>query len=296
MIIDDWKKEAERLKFDEGLSWTAVYREMAPYFPELTDKQVEEKIRRALRRSERYHPAPVPRTSKDRFTYSSDEEVHLYIISDVHIGAHGFDEKAFRKYLAEINGDSKAAVIILGDLIDNATQGSKGCVFSQRMMPQKQVEKVIELLYPIREKIIFMACGNHEERTFRQTGSDPGYTLCLGLGCIDKYNYVHGFITINAAGNAYRLYATHNIGKTETKLKAMARSHPDCDIIIGGHIHQAKVVPVAQQLHSGKIKTTYAVTGKAWLKDESYAISAAYEPVSDVQPLIILGDGIRIVQ
>lgn len=296
MIIDDWKKEAERLKFDEGLSWTAVYREMAPYFPELTDKQVEEKVRRALRDSKRYHAAPVPRTSKDRFTYSSDEEVHLYIISDVHIGAHGFDEKAFRRYLAEIEGDSKAAVIVLGDLIDNATQGSKGCVFSQRMMPQKQVEKVIELLYPIREKIIFMACGNHEERTFRQTGSDPGYTICLGLGCIDKYNYVHGFITINAAGKSYRLYATHNIGKTETKLKTMARAHPDCDIIVGGHIHQAKVVPVAQQLHSGKIKTTYAVTGKAWLRDESYAISAAYEPVSDVQPLIILGDGIRIVQ
>lgn len=70
----------------------------------------------------------------------------------------------------------------------------------------------------------------------------------------------------------------------------------ECDIIIGGHIHQPKVVAVAQELHSGKIKTTYAVTGKAWLKDESYSISAAYEPVSDIQPVIHLGSGISIIQ
>ena len=143
------------------------------------------------------------------------------------------------------------------------------------MMPQKQIELIIEILTPIKDKIIFFCIGNHEERTFRQTGSDPGYTMCLGLGCLDKYNYVHGFITIKAKDKIYKLYATHNIGKAESKLKTIARAHPDCDVVIGGHIHQPKVVPVAQQLHSGKIKTTYAVTGCAWLKDESYSISAA---------------------
>ena len=169
-------------------------------------------------------------------------------------------------------------------------------MFSQRMMPQKQVEMIIELLTPIKDKIIFFAIGNHEERTFRQTGSDPGYTMCLGLDCLDKYNYVHGFLTINAAGKTYKGYATHNIGKAESKLKTMARSHPDCDFILGGHIHQTKVVPVAQQLHSGKVKTTYAITGNAWLKDESYSISAAYEPVDMTPPMIVLGEKISVIQ
>lgn len=291
----DWKAEAERLKFDEGHSWTEVYASLRHLFPELTDKQVEEKIRIALRRSDRYH-VTAPSGNNTRFSYSSDNEVHLYIISDVHIGAHGFDKKAFERYIRTIQSDPLSAVIILGDLIDNATQGSKGCVFSQRMMPQKQIEQIIEMLYPIRDKIIFFCIGNHEERTFRQTGSDAGYTMCLGLGCLDKYNYVHGFITITACGKVYKLYATHHIGKSESKLKTMARSHPDCDVIVGGHIHSAKVVPVAQQLHNGKIKTTYAVTGCAWLKDESYSISAAYEPVSMVQPTIILGEKLLIAQ
>jgi hypothetical protein len=36
----DWKSEAERLKFDEGLSWAELYKAMAVYFPELNAKQV----------------------------------------------------------------------------------------------------------------------------------------------------------------------------------------------------------------------------------------------------------------
>ena len=269
---------------------------MKPYFPELTDKQIEEKVRCALRRSDKYHAPTVPRKSADHFVYCSDNDVHLYIVSDVHLGAHGFQKKEYLKYLKAIENDPLAAVIVLGDLLDNATQGSKGCVFSQRMMPQKQIEQSIEYLYPIRDKIVFFCDGNHEERTFRQTGSDPGYTMCLGLNCLDKYNYVHGFITITAKGKTYKVYATHNIGRTETKLKTIARAHPDCDLVIGGHIHQAKVIPAAQQLYNGKVRTTYAITGKAWLKDESYSISAAYEPVSDVQPVIHLGECMSVVQ
>ncbi len=291
----DWRKEAEDLKFNQGLSWAEVYSSLRHYFPELTDKQVEEKIRGALRRSDKYH-IEKPQPHRDHFEYSSDEEIHLYIISDVHLGAHGFEKKAFLRYLSQINSDDKAAVVILGDLIDNATQGSKGCVFSQRMMPQKQVENIISMLVPIKDKIIFFCCGNHEERTFRQTGSDPGYTMCLGLNCLDKYNYVHGFITIRAKDKTYKLYSTHNIGKSESKLKTIARSHPDCDAVLGGHIHQSKVIPVAQQLHSGKIRTTYAITGGAWLKDESYSISAAYEPVGMNQPVIVMGDTLCVIQ
>ena len=290
-----WFQEAEAAKFDEGISWNELAKRMTPYFPELSETQVLEKVRRALRNSKRYH-AEKPKSGTAHFFYTSDDEVHLYIVSDVHCGAHGFDKRAFLNYITLIQKDKYAAVLVLGDLIDNATQGSKGCVFSQRMMPQKQIEMVIEMLAPIKDKIIFWADGNHCERSFRQTGSDPGYTMCLGLGCLDKYNYVHGFITVKAKGKTYKIYATHNIGKSESKLKTMARSHPDCDVIIGGHIHQAKVVLVAQQLHNGKIRTTYAVTGCAWLKDESYSISAAYEPVDMTPPVIMMGEEIRISQ
>lgn len=296
MIISDWVAEAERLKFDEGKSWTEVYATMKPFFPDLTDKQIEERVRMRLRKSKRYHAAAVPVGHRDHFSYESDGDVTVYLLADLHCGAHGFVRKRFEEYVARIEEDDTAAVLVLGDLMDNATQGSKGCTFSQRNSPQKQIETVIEMLDPIKEKIRFFCIGNHEERTFRQTGSDPGFTMCLGLGCLDKYNYVHGFITVRARGKTYKIYATHNIGRGEAKLKTMARSHPDCDIVCGGHIHQTKVIPVAQQLHNGKIRTTYAVTNNAWLKDESYSISGAYEPVDMTPPIIRLGEGIRVEQ
>lgn len=293
--MEDWQNESERLKFIEGKSWTELTEIMMPYFPELTDKQVLEKVRSYLRRSDKYHAA-IPTKNKSHFSYISTGEVHLYIAADVHKGAHGFAEKEFKRYVAKIQSDPLAVVIVLGDLIDNATQGSKGCVFSQREMPQKQIESIIHLLYPIKEKIIFFTIGNHEERTFRQTGSDPGYTMCLGLGCLDKYNYVHGYITITACGKPYKIYATHNIGKSESKLKTSARSHPDCDLVIGAHVHTPKVVPVFQQLHSGKIRTQYAIVCNAWLNDESYAISAAYEPTGMTPPVIVLNENISVTQ
>jgi predicted phosphodiesterase len=291
----EWKAEAEALKFDEGLSWKQVYSSLRHYFPELTDKQVEEKIRRTLRRSKRYHQNAAP-ASKDHFVFVGGKTVHLYVISDAHVGAHGFDRKAFLRYIAKIAADPAAAVLVLGDLIDNATQNSKGCVFSQRVSPQKQIEQVIEMLMPVKDKIIFFCIGNHEERTFRQTGSDPGYTMCLGLGCLDKYNYVHGYIIIKTEDRTFKVYATHNIGSSENRLKTSVRAHPDCDLVVGGHIHIPKVVAVAKQMFDGKIKTSYAVVSRAWLKDESYSISAAYEPVSDVQPRISLDSEVKVTQ
>lgn len=291
----DWQDEAKRLKFIEATSWTDLTVLMRPYFEGLSDKQILERVRSYLRRCTEYH-AMKPQKNRTHFTYISAGEVHVYIIADVHKGAHGFCEKAFKRYIAKIKADPLAVVIILGDLIDNATQGSKGCMFSQREMPQKQIETIISMLYPIRDKIIFFCIGNHEERTFRQTGSDPGYTMCLGLGCLDKYNYVQGYISITACGQTYKFYVTHNIGKSENKLKTTARAHPDCDFVLGAHIHEAKVVPVDQQLYSGKIRTQYAVTSTAWIADESYAISAAYEPLGIRPPVIVLNEEKKVIQ
>ncbi|MGX8701529.1 metallophosphoesterase family protein [Caproiciproducens sp.] len=45
----DWKKEVERLKFQENMSWTEIARKLAPKFPGLTETQIREKIRAPFR-------------------------------------------------------------------------------------------------------------------------------------------------------------------------------------------------------------------------------------------------------
>ena len=58
---EEWKDKAERLKFDEGKSWTQVYSELTPYFDGLSAKQIEEKVRGYLRRCSRYTEQEYPR-------------------------------------------------------------------------------------------------------------------------------------------------------------------------------------------------------------------------------------------
>jgi len=52
-----WVDEAIRLRFTVGLSWTELAREMQPFFPDLTEKQVWERVRTRLRESEEYKAA-----------------------------------------------------------------------------------------------------------------------------------------------------------------------------------------------------------------------------------------------
>ena len=54
MESQSWVEEAKRLRFDVGLSWTELARKMLPCFPDLTEKQVWEKVRTRLRDSDEY--------------------------------------------------------------------------------------------------------------------------------------------------------------------------------------------------------------------------------------------------
>ena len=59
-MINDWKAKAEHLKFDEGKSWAQVCEALAPDFPELNHKQIEDKVRTYIRRCDRYKSdAPI---------------------------------------------------------------------------------------------------------------------------------------------------------------------------------------------------------------------------------------------
>ena len=286
--MDDWKPIAEQLKYTDCLSWTKVYETMQPFFPDLNSKQVEEKVRGYLRTTDKYKAPKMNYKGNKKFKYNYNHTMHLYIIADAHNGAWGFDEKGFKVRISEIEKDPYAIVIILGDLIDNATLGSKGNVFSQKRTPQQQKESIIEMLYPIREKIIFVCAGNHCERTYKQTGSDIMYDICMGLGVLDKYNPVCGYIKISIGKFIYNIYATHNLGRSESKLKLMAKSFTGIDLFVAGHIHTPKHLTITQKEYGGQQNDSHVVIQGAWLKDENYAVSAAYEPCSTMQYNIIL--------
>lgn len=287
--MNDWRETARRMRFNEGASWADITRACMPFFPESTEQQVRECVRSYLRRRKEYNAPKLDYNGRQMWRYEA-ERMTLYIIGDVHLGAYGHDNKAYRAYIDRIEDDETAKVIILGDLIDCATIGSKGNPHSQTMTPQRQIERTIELLYPIRDKILFACAGNHEERVYRSTGTDAGKYIMLGLNCLDRYHPVAGYIDIKTGKKRIKLYATHNIGRAETKIQKLAKSYADIDLILGGHIHTPKVIRTTQKVFGGQQRDITAVICGAWLMDEGYAVSAAYEPVSMAQPVIYISD------
>jgi len=302
--MESWIEKAEELKFRKvnPLSWTALAYEMHPMFPELTEKQTLEKVRGALRKSDKYEgkqkdqkKAPVESTftysGKKKFFYKFDHDINLYGFGDLHLGAESCLEAEAKEYLQKIYDDPIGYVIIPGDLIENAVQGGKSAVFSQTMSPQRQKETAMNWLKKLADegRILFGCSANHEERTIRITGSDVMYDMMNGLGLLDRYNFTEGYITIEVPGKRHEIYCTHNFGKAETKLKNKARCFMNVDLVISGHIHDPRVARIAQKLPNGKQREILVVVINAWLYDEHYGISAGYEPVALTPQVVHLG-------
>lgn len=97
-------------------------------------------------------------------------ELHLYGMCDWHIGSPDCDEKLLHRDLDIIANDEAARIILLGDLMNNDLRNSHGDVYYQTMPPSQQKRKVIEMLQPLKDKILVIISGNHEGRTQEDAG------------------------------------------------------------------------------------------------------------------------------
>lgn len=149
----DWKGEAERLRFDEKLSWSELYARMKPLFPDLSDKQAEERIRGYLRTSNRYKAdAPVG------------------VFSDIHSpfdlpNFPYFLQDTFKKYGVEKK-------VCCGDMVDShavSRHGAEPCAlgaYSEFDLAIQRI-KIYTTLFPKVDYIL----GNHDLRLWNQAAS-----------------------------------------------------------------------------------------------------------------------------
>ena len=152
VIILDWIKQAEKLKFDDGMSWTAVTAELKHLFPELSEKQALEKIRTRLRKGERYKRSKGCITYEDKkepteqdiedfysqikatnnalmklekkqtettINIDDDKPIAISFWGDWHIGSKGLDYEQFDKDLELINNTDGLYCIGMGDYKEN---------------------------------------------------------------------------------------------------------------------------------------------------------------------------------
>ena len=177
-------------------------------------------------------------------------EVNLYPIGDIHLGSEHFDKKRFLSFIELVKNDPNAVVILNGDMINNAIKTSVSDIYTEQLTPEQQLDTLYEYISPIKDKVVGVTRGNHEERTYKLTGIDVLKNLCYRLGIIDYYHEVSNVIFLSFGKsrgrdnvrNTFSIYHTHGRGGGRTQGAKINRLHRlstivHADIYVHSHTH-----------------------------------------------------------
>lgn len=98
--------------------------------------------------------------------------IKIFPLSDLHIGSAECDIKLIKETIEFIKNTKDCYVILLGDILDTALKNSKTDIYSETLSLADSQKLAVELLTPIKDKIIAMTPGNHENRVWKEVGID----------------------------------------------------------------------------------------------------------------------------
>ena len=228
-----------------------------------------------------------------KFKFNAKTPTKIVFLGDVHHGSKYSDTEAFIKTLNKIKADKNIKVILMGDLIENASALSVGSgVYEQTMNPAEQVKEICAVLMPIKKQILYMHRGNHEERSFRFSGFDIGQSIADSLGVPYVKNMC--LTDIDSGKQTYRIYTWHGYGSSQTsagRIRILQKQAEvfSADALFMGHVHELYSTTLPKrEIVNGKFQDVfnhYVLTG-AYLKwDESYAEQHGYRMVKMGCPL-----------
>ena len=235
----------------------------------------------------------------------SQLEIHPF--ADEHIGDEYCDIKRLLARIEYVKNTPNAYCILDGDIVDNATKTSIGDTYTQEFNPMEQLQKAVEMFSPIKDKILCITHGNHENRTYKKEGINLSYLIAAQLGLQDRYTPTSAVIFLRfGKGNkhlhdrkiSYTIYALHGSGggrKEGAKAIRLAdmASIIDTDIYIHSHTHLPMVIK--QAFHRIDVmNSTVAIVDKLFvntaanLKYGGYGEAGEFKPSSMDTPVIYL--------
>jgi predicted phosphodiesterase len=230
-----------------------------------------------------------------QFSHPGDT-VHIYPIGDVHLGSVFCDEKELRKTVQRVKDDLDAYVILMGDMLDMTTKTSVGDIWSQTLTPWQQIDRAAELLEPIKDRIVAVTEGNHEDRAFKFDGLLPmrQVAMQLHLDPAKVYAPCAGLIDVRlevpASSAHMTIYFKHGYGGGRT-MGAKANRMKDlknevmADVLIMGHTHEQMAFTSASRvprLNSGRLYLDEMrhlhINSNSFLAWGGYATKQGYAP------------------
>lgn len=246
------------------------------------------------------------------------EQIELHIFADEHLGDTNCDLKRLLQRIEYVKNKQNAYCILNGDIIDNATRTSIGDTYTQEFSPMDQLQRAVEIFEPIRDKILCITHGNHENRTYKKEGINLSYLIANQLGLSERYTPTSAVLFIrvgedargqketNGSGNirriCYTMYVLHGSGggrKEGAKAIRLAdmASIIDTDIYIHSHTHLPLIMKQAFHRIDPR-NNTVAVVNKLFINTAAnlnyggYGEAEAFKPASKDTPTIYL-DGTK---
>ena len=173
----------------------------------------------------------------------------IALLGDLHIGSDGFSENQLRAYIKWLEDHPQVKVVLMGDLLEIGDLSVY--LEAQQETFKQQVTRCINLLDPIREQIVCILEGNHEERYAKQVRNAIQLSryIALELG-ISKKTLLPGpqrgqlmvfEVKDPKETKYYPIYVIHGstgaIVSSATQLKRMAFT-TKVPLIAHGHIHK----------------------------------------------------------
>jgi predicted phosphodiesterase len=245
---------------------------------------------------------------------SRTDVIKIKPIMDLHYGASTCDVKAFKEYIKDRNDHTW--FLTNGDLMDSILFNDKRYQRALDASEQKidevvdaDIIDVYKLLEPIKDRLITIGHGNHEQTIVKKCGTNPSKRLAELLGVpYMGYSYWLRLLITRKGGTTRKVdfMISHGFGggtRTEggslTKY-SKAADRFDADVIIYGHDHKKNFTryPILYLDLSAKAKLIQkpkvVCLGGSWKKTYTNTTTASWEECSGFPPIEIGGITIEI--
>ncbi len=226
---------------------------------------------------------------------TTKNNMKLYVLSDMHLGDSGADISLIRKTIEFIKDTPDMYVILLGDVLNVALKNSKSDVYTEVLTVADAQKLAVELLTPIKDRIIAITPGNHENRVWREVGIDISLWLAekLGLESVYRPHSVALNLRFGKASDrtqySLNIFGQHGaygggrrMGSAINALEDLDGIVGNADIYVRAHTHQpvqgSRNVFMFNQNGNITKQTKYYFTAPAFLKYQGYGHDKGYKP------------------
>lgn len=232
--------------------------------------------------------------------------ISIFPISDVHYGALGHLEKEWLDFCKMVERTDNTFLILGGDMINNNTRSSVGSPWDDTVRPREQKKRMVEMLSPIKDRILCSVPGNHEARSWKDADDDPTYDIMCKLDLEDLYRQDTAFMKVslghrkndNTPIQSYTFAVNHgsggggSTGAAINKAEGFSRTIDGLDCFVVGHTHKgAATKPAKIVIDRKNNKVTLVpynvVSMVSWMNYGGYALRSMMLPsqVADPQRL-----------